>query len=98
MKNIYFRWNSREECVELKLEAYPWRWHALVWTADLICAMSGHRFCFSLVRWAYEVADKHDTARLCIPVEKMHWQSWAQQTGAEDPSWWWTEDEDEDAA
>lgn len=78
--------------VILHLSENRWWWDAPVYMADAICALTRHRFCNTLVVWAYNLAERHTHRKLEVDVARASWIKWAAMTGADDPSWWWTED------
>lgn len=91
MKHFGFR--CVKEQVLLDISVSPlWCW-LLLRAADGLCALTSHRLCNSLVLWTYGIEEKRVRAHLAIPVGRETWIEWAKATGAEDPSWWWTEDE-----
>lgn len=94
-KSFGFTYNFTTEEVGLRVEEYPWRWHWLAYAADVVCALSRHSLCCSLVIWAYRKVDDHVMFKAEFPSTREQWALWAAATGGEDPSWHW-EDEDSD--
>jgi hypothetical protein len=94
MRKSFGFYYTREDEVRLRIREYPWRWHFLAYAADVVCAMTRHRLCNSLVSWAYDKADGHVSYKEEFPASKEQWVEFAEATGGEDPSWWWTEEEE----
>jgi hypothetical protein len=93
----HFSFGHNDSRVVLHLSDSPWWCDALIHVSDGICALSRHHLCNSLVVRVYDLTKRHEKAHLAVSVDREHWVEWAKLTGDEDPSWWWEDDEPDDA-
>lgn len=94
-KHFSFRYeddDSKYGVVWLHISENRWWWDVPVHVADILCALSRHRLCNSLVPKLYDLSWRHTKHQLDVDVDRASWLKWAAMTGADDPSWWW-EDE-----
>jgi hypothetical protein len=80
---------TKHGSVILNLSENRWWWDAPVHLADLLCALTRHNWCNTIVTPAYMLAEKHTYRKLEVYVDRVSWMKWADMVGEDDPSWWW---------